>query len=114
MHREANKAKSFQNTALIVSTIVYRGGLASRALCENKRAKIKFIDYAAEANDAISAVGIVEILEENLERMEFSQHRKSGSGGNWLEKIRPTSEKIEVRATDLRQTRKNRSREKLF
>lgn len=82
VHREANKAKSFQNTALIVSTIVYRGGLASRALCENKRAKIKFIDYAAEANDAISAVGIVEILEENLERMEFSQHRKSGSGGN--------------------------------
>lgn len=48
-----------------------------RALCENKRAKIKFIDSAAKVNDAISAVGdIVEILEENLERVEFSQQRQ--------------------------------------
>lgn len=46
-------------------------GLARRVLCENKRAKIKFID--STRRDRSVAVGIVEILEANLERMELSQ-----------------------------------------
>lgn len=40
-------------------------------LCENKRAKIKFID--STRRERIVVVGIVEILEANLDRMELSQ-----------------------------------------
>lgn len=40
-------------------------------LCENKRAKIKFIDSTRRDRSAVA--GIVDILEANLERVELSQ-----------------------------------------
>lgn len=63
------------------------------ALCENKRAKIKFIDCAAaEANDAISAVGIaVEILEANLERSGIQPTATKWLCGKLIEK-NPTNQ----------------------